>query len=225
MNLMKFDEFQSLSAIEKSIYLEENFQANARSMAKRKPIYGVGINDSPYMTQVMISGGRACCPAYSCWSSMMQRAMGDVFKKKNKTYHGVSVCDDWLTFSKFKSWWILNVIDGWQLDKDIIGNGKLYSPDSCIFVPGWLNKFTSSREACRGELPIGVSLHKKTGKFKAECCQRDGSRGYVGLYSTKELAAAAWKSRKLDLAKEYKSDMDAISGEIYSRVVAIIMNS
>lgn len=49
---------------------------------------------------------------------------------------GVVMCEEWLNdYQKFLDWCLAN---GWkkglQLDKDIKGNGLIYSPDTCIFV-------------------------------------------------------------------------------------------
>jgi len=61
----------------------------------------------------------------------------------------------WLSFMRFREWWTENHVDGWQLDKDLLVlNNKTYSPDACIYIPQWLNKFTVDAAAARGLLPI-----------------------------------------------------------------------
>jgi len=54
---------------------------------------------------------------------------------------GVTVCDEWRNdYQKFLDWALSN---GWQkglqLDKDIKGDGKLYSPETCSFVTALVN--------------------------------------------------------------------------------------
>jgi len=62
------------------------------------------------------------------------------YNKNNKNYKwygakGVRVCDSWQTFANFHKWAVNNGYKkGLHLDKDIKGNGKLYSPESCCFV-------------------------------------------------------------------------------------------
>ncbi len=54
-----------------------------------------------------------------------------------KTYggRGVRVCDEWLeSYSMFYDWCVTRWKPGLELDKDIKGNGLLYSPENCIFV-------------------------------------------------------------------------------------------
>lgn len=71
------------------------------------------------------------------WSNMMARCYRPAATRyKNYGGNGVVVCEEWYnSFSKFYNWSISN---GWkkglELDKDIKGDGKLYSPETCCFV-------------------------------------------------------------------------------------------
>lgn len=64
---------------------------------------------------------------------------------KHTAYMDVSICQEWQEFDNFKSWFQTQVEngwykDGWQIDKDIITKGgRVYSPDSCAFIPKPLN--------------------------------------------------------------------------------------
>lgn len=74
---------------------------------------------------------------HAVWMLMKQRC----YNPKATGYcnyggRGVEVCDEWKNdFKAFYDWAIGN---NWQygldLDKDIKGNGMLYSPDNCVFV-------------------------------------------------------------------------------------------
>lgn len=173
---------------------------------KRGLVYGIGINDSDYVTQIKEkyldnSGSKRSrmvwtCPYYSVWVGMLRRCYNEPFLLKNPSYRGTTVCDEWLTFSNFKVWMQGHDWKGKQLDKDILGDGKTYSPEFCAFIPAALNAFLTDHRSARGEFPIGVSLHS-CGKFQAKC--RDpftGGQGYIGLFDTAELAHEAWKNRK-----------------------------
>ncbi|MGG7348372.1 hypothetical protein ACQ7CM_24445, partial [Escherichia coli] len=59
--------------------------------------------------------------------------------RNNINYSTVTICDDWYRFSDFYYWYVENVVDGWHLDKDILG-GNEYSPSNCIFVPREVNQ-------------------------------------------------------------------------------------
>ena len=59
--------------------------------------------------------------------------------------------------------------EGKCLDKDIIAPGsKLYSPETCSFVLQSTNNFVIASDATRGELPLGVDLLKRTGRYRAK---------------------------------------------------------
>ena len=92
---------------------------------------------------------------------------------------------------------------GKSLDKDIISPGrKLYSPETCAFVLKATNSFVTASDASRGEYPVGVSLYKRTGKYRAQC-NNPFIRGkeHLGLFLTPEEAHEAWRKRKHELAQ------------------------
>ena len=126
-------------------------------------ILGIGINDSGY---VVNKGGRSksdLCPIYSMWHNMLKRCYDEKTQNKRPTYKGCSVCDEWLTFSKFRSWVICQDWKGKQLDKDILKEGnKIYSPKKCILVSNRINNLARAiGDVC------GASLHKPTNKYRS----------------------------------------------------------
>lgn len=84
---------------------------------------------------------------YSSWLAMIRRC----YNKKYDGYRyyggrGVIVCDEWKNdYQKFLDW---SLVNGWQpgfeIDKDIKGNGMLYSPDTCLWVSKEDNNETKS---------------------------------------------------------------------------------
>ncbi len=105
--------------------------------------------------------------AYMKYRAMLDRCYGNQ-TGNNKTYKNCQVCDEWIQFENFVKWFNDNYysIDNcsMDLDKDILGNGKLYSPDTCVFIPHKLNsQFARRKENKRlhSELPTGVFLHKR----------------------------------------------------------------
>ena len=163
-------------------------------------VYGVGINDAGYPVVEKSRKGRGSsnkwkCPFWVKWSSMLERC----YSGKHHPYHSTYVCDEWLTFSNFKSWMEKQDWGGKELDKDLLGNGKLYSPDTCCFLPKEINTFLidCNRPLC------GVT--QAGNKFKARCINpfslnKESSR-YIGVYDTKEEAYQHWKSKKCEYAR------------------------
>ena len=213
-----------MTSVDLSLFIEANYPANKSSIARRKPVHGVGINDAPYVTKPTVSGELLCDPAYRAWFNMLMRAYCERCQGKQPTYVGVTVCKEWHSFSAFRVWWLANYRDGFQCDKDLLVAGnREYGPDACIYVPSWLNSFTVDCGAVRGEFPIGVSFCKQTGKYKSQCCNPiTGKQRNLGRFTTPEAAHEAWRRYKLELADQLKPDMDAIDQRIYPNVVTII---
>jgi len=159
--------------------------ANKISIAKRKPICGIAINDAWYITQ---SSKHGTCPIYRKWKDMISRSYSSKMHKNNPTYEDCSVCDEWLTFSNFLSWYEANHVDGFDLDKDLkVKGNKIYSPDTCLFVPQEVNRLFADKPSLNRSLPTGVSFHKGTGKYRARI-----SSSHIGLFENQKDAVKAY---------------------------------
>lgn len=207
--------------LSKSNWMRETMPAK-RTRGKRL-VLGVGLNDADYVVDPGKSNGVGKCPAYACWMRMLMRGYSRAFQSKNPTYFDVTVCDDWLVFSNFRAWWGSNVVDGWELDKDLLSPGnKQYSPKNCVFVPPWLNRTLNGRCAARGLLPVGVFFHKGKGKFRAQIALGDGRQKTIGDFSSADDAYAAWLSGKISYVTSRKQEIDAIDKRIFSNIIKII---
>ena len=224
--MITIQEWNAMSGKEQTLWLENNVALNRRAESLRGLVEGVGVNDAPYCTKPRIDGKKVVCPAYSAWQSMLKRSYSNKFHEKNETYKGVSVCEEWRSLMSFRAWWIESQADGWQVDKDLLSDACVYSPETCLFVPAWLNTFTIDRGAVRGKYKIGVTFHKGAGKFRALCSNPiTKKREHLGYFNTPEAAHLAWRARKLELALELKPRMDEIDPRIYQRVCEIISNA
>lgn len=135
-------------------------------------------------------------PSYTHWKSMLLRCYSQKHLKRQPTYIGCSVCDDWKTHGKFKEWFDENYIEGYSLDKDIIKKGnKVYSPDTCCFVPSAINSLVIKRKKGRGDLPIGVG--RANGRYRAFLHKR-----HLGMFDNPTDAFMAYKKAKEDEIRE-----------------------
>lgn len=186
-------------------------------------VHGFGVNDANYVVGRLVGGKSVMCKAYDTWKELIRRCHSEKHQKKHPTYIGVTVCEEWRSFMAFREWWTENHVDGWQIDKDLLTDNNQYSPDSCIYVPAWLNSFTIGCDAARGGCPIGVDYHKASGSFRSRCRNPvSGRREEITGFKTPEAAHLAWRARKLEYAAQMKNEMDAIDERIYPRVVEII---
>lgn len=115
---------------------------------KHKGVGGVGINDAPYKTVNL--------PQYKAWANMINHAIASE----------LSICQDWLYFTKFRAWMDEQNTKGKVLTYNLIDfNSTLYSPDTCMFANKGLAMLAHSMSK-PGKYPQHI---KKTGdKFFAE---------------------------------------------------------
>jgi len=170
---------------------------------KNKLVYGVGLNDADYAVKSGPQNAQVCCQFYAVWSGMLERCYDGKALQKRPTYKNCSVCDEWLTFSKFKAWMEKQDWKGMHLDKDILFEGnRIYSPETCVFVSHLTNTFTNEYQNGRGKYLIGVDKHAQCNKFRSRCSNPfNGKNEYLGLFSFEQDAHMAWKKRKLQHAK------------------------
>lgn len=157
-------------------------------------VYGIGINDSNYPVKPTIDGRILICPFYQTWKSMLSRCYSTKYLQRRPTYKDCQVCKEWLTFSSFKVWMENQDWKDKQLDKDILGDGKLYSPETCCFVENWLNCLISERTDYRGKYPLGVTVHRN--KFLAQM-RVNGRTKYLGIFDDPHKAHLAYVEAKI----------------------------
>ncbi len=137
---------------------------------------------------------------YITWRDVLRRCYCKKQHIRQPTYKGCSVDKRWQNFQVFAEWFEENYVEGWALDKDIlIKNNKIYSPETCCFVPQEVNSLFPNCKKARGKYPIGV---KKYGsKFQAKL-SINGETVYLGTFDTPEEAFQAYKIAKEKQIKE-----------------------
>ena len=158
-------------------------------------VFGIGVND------IGTSRGTSDkhCPYYSRWHSMVRRCYSEYSLDKHPYYKDVYVCDEWLTFSNFKAWMETQDWEGKELDKDLLGNGKLYSSETCCFIPKRINSFFTERKVSKGLWPTGVTYHKRDRKFYAKfSCPFEGREVHIGSYDNPEEAGQAYNKKRVE---------------------------
>lgn len=161
-----------------------------------KTVFGIGIFD--YKNQ--IHRNTIEYKSYTVWNSMLRRCYSKIFHAKSPTYFDCTVCKEWLLFSNFKKWFDENYIEGNVLDKDILVKGnKVYSPETCCFVPHEINALLTKRQNYRGKLPIGVKTTK--GRFISRI-NKGKERIFLGVFNNANDAFYAYKTAKENYVKE-----------------------
>lgn len=168
----------------------------------RKLVCGVGINDADYC--IYKRKPYWSCPYYSKWRAMLSRCYNPKVLERQTTYQGSSVCNEWLTFSNFKFWMEKQDWEGKALDKDFLQDGsKIYSPETCVFIPIELNNFLTLKGNLRSNTPLGVSYHKQKGLYQSRCNDGNGNNIWCGEHSDPFEAHKEWIKAKTMVAKKY----------------------
>ena len=175
-------------------------------------VCGVGILGTKYPSRV----NGVLTKEYDLWYSMLRRCYSDASKKRYPTYESCEVSDKFKSYEYFYEWCNKQIgfsNKDWHLDKDLLIKGnKVYSEDSCVFLPQEINKVLVKCTASRGEHLIGVYWCKKGKAFKAQISKNKGKPEYLGYFTTETEAFDAYKEAKESFIKEqannWKSQID-----------------
>lgn len=160
-------------------------------------------------------------PIYLKWNAMINRVYSEKRQKRDASYIGCEVCEEWLNFQNFATWHEKNEVRGENLDvdKDLMMQGnKIYSPETCVLVPHPINMAISKTSSSVRDLPQGVYRHQ--GKYSSGLYS-GGERVYLGSFPTPEEAHAAYVVAKEAYVKEVAEKW---KGKIDPRVYDALMS-
>ena len=188
-------------------------------------VYSIGIVGTKYP----ISEGGVLTKEYKLWCGMLQRCYSDSYQKQRPTYEGCEVSENFKSYEYFYEWCNKQIGFGndgngnpFQLDKDLLNKGnKVYSEDSCVFIPREINQVLVKRTALRGEHLIGVYWHKRGKAFAAKVNKNKGNQEHLGLFKTEIEAFNAYKRAKEAFIKE---QAEKWKGQIDDRAYNALMN-
>ena len=179
-------------------------------------VYNIGVLGTKY--PISVNGIQT--KEYNLWNNMLKRCYNDTYQKKNPTYEGCEVSDNFKSYEYFYEWCQNQIgfgnvgnVNPFQLDKDLLIKGnKVYSETTCVFLPQEINTLLVKREASRGKHLIGVSWDKTNNAFVARVSRNKGGSEYLGLFNTELEAYNAYKIAKESFVKEqankWKSQID-----------------
>ena len=188
-------------------------------------VHGVGIAGAKY--PITINGVHT--KEYELWCNMLKRCYSDTYQKKQPTYKGCEVSDNFKSYEYFYDWCHKQIgfdNDGngnpFQLDKDLLVKGnKVYSEDSCVFIPAEVNTLLVKSTASRGKHLIGVCWSNTHKAFKAQVSKSKGKKEHLGSFNTEIEAFNAYKTAKESFIKEQANKW---KGNIDERAYEALMN-
>lgn len=175
---------------------------------QKSPLLGVGTNNTNQMSNQQ---------SYKIWRGIIERCYSPAFQQRHPAYLGCSICEEWLKFDVFKKWFDENYIEGYCIDKDLLGKGqKLYSPQTCCFIPQIINVALICKNRKAATYPTGV--RKVRGHYQA----RFGANLNLGMFPTIQEAFLAYKNAKEKYVKEL-AEKYFKEGKINERVYNALM--
>lgn len=182
----------------KKIFSKSNL-GKTKPMSELTLVSGVGIID--------VNAEYRQSSIFRIWREMIARCYNLSYQRKRHTYSGCVVCEEWKCYSKYLEWYKEHCIQGFEVDKDLLSfskGRKIYSPDTCCFLPPEINSILSRKSAKR-DLPLGV--HIVGGCITASC---NGT--HLGTFKTIEDARMAYVQRKrasiTELANKWKHKLE-----------------
>ena len=159
---------------------------------------------------------------YKTWRSMFSRCYDKKIHERQPNYKDVTVCEEWHNFQNFAKWmenkYNPETMQSWHLDKDILIKGnKIYSPETCCFVPKIINSLLILGKRNRGDCPIGLT--KKGNRYEVRV-SNIFRKEYKGTYDSIEEAFNIYKIEKEKYIKEVAEGWkDKIDSKVYQALI------
>lgn len=183
-------------------YTYEGTKVKSGKPQSKGRVFGVGVNDvDEIVYKKNLEGVYKVDPFYYKWKKMLERVYYKKCHDLQPNYLGLTLHEPWLKFSNFKGWMLDHEWEGRELDKDLLGDGTIYSPDTCCFVYDKTNNFlkTPKMKGRDPNLPIGVTF--RYGNFVATISDFTvGKTISLGTFDNPMDAHLAWLSNKRRLA-------------------------
>lgn len=169
-------------------------------------VYGVGV-----IGDEIVNIKSVAPKEYKLWNKVLERCYDIKYHNRYPTYKDCEMSNKFKYFPYFMKWCNKQIgFDSkddkgkpFALDKDLLVKGnKIYSEDTCVFLPRELNNLLTKNNSLRGEYPIGVSYHKRVSKFQASV-SFEGKNKRLGYFDCEEKAFLEYKETKELRIKEF----------------------
>lgn len=139
---------------------------------------------------------------YASWFHILERCYCKKYQKTQPTYVDVEICEEWKNFQNYAIWFDENHIEGWHLDKDLlVSNNKIYSPETCCFLPQEINNLLTNRQNFRGKYPLGVTKQKNIDSYRVTFT-KNKKQVYLGSFKCLKTASKTYIDAKESYIKE-----------------------
>lgn len=179
-------------------------------------VFGVG---KSYSEKYSVRLNKKKTPQYVAWENMLMRC----YYPKTSRYSayggiGVKVCDEWLSYENFAKWYDDNYIEGYHLDKDLLGDGTIYSPEDCCYVPQKLNSVfvVNSKNIGRPQADLPTGIYRQGSGYTSSVLKE--KRYFTGKEDAhKDYLTRKWNSVRYIATEMYR--WTEITEKVYQAVL------
>jgi hypothetical protein len=173
-------------------------------------------SNGKWVKSICVGGIQLVTRSCSRYFDMNKRCKVDgAYQKRRPTYIGCTISENFKDFQHFTEWSQSqsgNNLVNYNLDKDLLIEGnKVYSEETCVFIPRELNSFLTFHDKTRGEFALGVCRNKRDMRF-VSCIRKDNKLIYLGSFSTEIEAHRIYIIAKEEHAQEWYKR--CLSGEV-----------
>jgi hypothetical protein len=186
----------------------QNFMRGVMKNPYDKTIYGIGyLGDGKHHPHAGNNGIQF--DKYTVWQHMIGRCYCEEKRSDHPAYAGCTVCKEWHNFQNFGDWYddnFYDISDGTRMhiDKDVLQReNKIYSPETCIFLPQRINMIFMDKEKNR-DVDLPNAIYRCVNGFQSSYNGKS-----LGVFKTLEEAITAHDSKKRihikQVVNEYKN--------------------
>jgi hypothetical protein len=209
-------EFQDKYMAKKSVQYDTFLKGNVKN-PYFKSVFGVGMTGEVST----IDKNKNTKISYRIWKLMLERCYDKKCLLKNPSYSSCSVCDEWLRYDNFEKWYDKNYYnckgEKTHIDKDILyKDNKIYSPNTCIFVPSILNiNFKNYNNNCI----------EKNGLYLVSIKSKIVNFNFKKYYLTENDAIFNKSIKRIELQELILNHyMNYIPSDVYNSILKAIQN-
>ena len=170
---------------------------------------------------------------YSKWKGMIYRCYDQKHLEKFPTYKTVTVCEEWLCYANFEKWFNETYVKFgdvvFEIDKDLKQlnkTHKIYSPETCVWLPKKINYFIINHQHNNSSGALGVSWVSDRNNWLSQIKMfNTGKTKNLGRYNSKEQAYQSYLKAKLEqieCAKNYMRSFGIYDEDIISLLDSVI---
>lgn len=168
-----------------------------------------------------IDGKKVVRKEYNQWAGMINRAKGQKYYEDVQLSELFKSYDLWCGWAKEQKGFLNTEYNGkiWSIDKDILGDGTIYSEDVCVFVPTEINNLVKG--SGKTNLPTGVISDggNKSNPFTAKLNYL-GVSFNGGVYDSVERAHKVYLRFRKEMVKDIMEIYgDSVDERVYAKLL------